>query len=192
MMAMRRAKAMLVDPAAEWALIERERADPALVLARYVAPLAVVPSLFGLIGACLIGEVMPGKGVMRAPLIDGLFGAIFGYVMTCATALVLALVITLLAPTFGGQRSFDSAFKLAAHSFTPVWLAGVFLLLPGLHFLLLCGFYGTYILWLGLPRLIKLPEPMSLGFALSIAGCACLLSVIASTAQRMIFGAPGL
>ena len=36
---------------------------------------------------------------------------------------------------FGGRADFDSAFKLAVYSFTPVWLAGIFLLVPGLRFL---------------------------------------------------------
>ncbi len=98
---------------------------------------------------------------MRAPIFNGLFGAVFGYVMSCATVLLLGLVINLLAPLFGGRRDFDSAFKLAVYSFTPVWLAGIFLLLPGLYFLMLTGCYGAYLLWLGLPLLTKSPAAKS-------------------------------
>jgi hypothetical protein len=141
-----RAKAMLIDPSVEWTLIEQETADPAFVLTRYVAVLALVPAVFGFIGASVVGVAVPGAATMRATIFDGLFGAIFGYVMTCATVLLLALIIDLVAPLFGGRRNFDAAFKLAVYSFTPVWLAGIFLLLPGLRFLLLTGFYGAYIL----------------------------------------------
>ena len=63
-----------------------------------------------------------------------------------------------MAPLFGGRQDFDSAFKLAVYSYTPVWLAGIFLLLPGLRFLILLGFYGAYVLALGLPRLMKSPR----------------------------------
>ncbi len=129
---------------------------------------------------------------MRVPIVDGLFGAIFGYVMACATVLVIALFIHLLAPIFGGRRDFDSAFKLAVYSFTPVWLAGIFLLLPGLHFLVLLGFYGLYILWLGAPRLTKMPDEMSLSFAIAIAAGAGLLIYVAATVQQTMFGTPGL
>ena len=120
--------------------------------------LAIIPSLFGFIGACLIGVIANNGTTLRAPIVDGLFGAIFGYVMACATVLVSRCSSSLLAPIFGGRRGFDSAFKLAVYSFTPVWLAGIFLLLPGLHFLALFGCYGLYILWLGAPRLAKVPE----------------------------------
>jgi Yip1 domain len=187
-----RAKAMLFDPLAEWARIEQESSDPAYLLSRYVAVMAVIPALFGFIGTSMIGTSVAGAGVTRTPLFDGVFGAIFGYVMACAMVLALGLLIDLAAPLFGGRRDFDSAFKLAVFSFTPVWLAGIFLLLPGLRFLVLTGFYGAYLLWLGLPRLIKTPERKSPGFAFLIVACACLLLYLAATLQRMVFGTPGL
>jgi hypothetical protein len=93
----RRAKAMLVDPLAEWTLIEQEPGDPAFVLTRYVAVLGLIPALFGFLGTSIIGVIVPGAGTVRAPIVDGLFGAIFGYVTACATVLVLGLIINLSA-----------------------------------------------------------------------------------------------
>ena len=187
-----RAKAILIDPPAEWAAIEQESGDPAVVLTGYVAVLALIPALFGFIGTSVIGVAVPGAGTMRTPVLDGLFGAIFGYVMSCATVLLLGLIIDLLAPLFGGRRDFDSAFKLAVYSFTPVWLAGIFLLLPGLHFLVLTGFYGAYILWLGLPRLTNARERRSRDFTALIVIAAFLLLYVTAAAQRAVFGTPGL
>ena len=74
----------------------------------------------------------------------------------------------------------------------PVWLAGIFLVLPGLRFLVLTGLYGVYVLWIGLPRLVKAPEQRSQGFTLLIAACAGLLLYLAALAQRLVFGTPGL
>jgi hypothetical protein len=187
-----RAKAIIVDPLREWARIEQETGDPAYVLSHYVVLLALVPAVFSFAGVCLVGVVVPGAGLVRAALFDGLFGAIFGYVMACATVLVLGLIIDLAAPLFGGRRDFDSAFKLAVYSFTPVWLAGVFLLLPGLRFLTLTGCYGAYILWLGLPRLTKSPGRKAQIFTGVIVVCAFALIYIAAVMQRMVFGTPGL
>jgi len=188
-----RAKAILVDPTAEWTAIEQEAGDPAYVLSHYVVLLALVPAVFSFVGVCVIGVVVPGgSGIVRASLFDGLFGAIFGYVMACVTVLALGLLINLAAPLFGGRRSFDSAFKLAVYSFTPVWLAGIFLLLPGLRFLTLSGCYGAYILWLGLPRLMKVPEEKSQNFAVAIVVCTFIFIYFAVTVQRVVFGTPGL
>jgi hypothetical protein len=187
-----RAKAMLVDPAAEWIEIERESGDPAYLLSRYVALLALVPALSGFIGTSLIGVVVPGPGVVRASLFDAIFGAIFGYVLAFATVLVLGFVINTLAPAFGGQKNFGNAFKLAVYSFTPAWLAGIFLILPGLRFLVLTGFFGAYVLWLGLPRLMKAPPQRSLGYVFAVVACAGVLAYSAAAAQRAVFGTPGL
>jgi hypothetical protein len=187
-----RAKAMLVDPVAEWIKIERESGDPAFLLSRYVAVLALVPALASFIGVSLIGVVVPGTGLVRAPLFDGVFGAIFGYVLAVATALILGFVINLAAPLFGGHKNFDNAFKLAVYSYTPVWLAGIFLVLPGLRFLVLTGFYGAYVLWTGLPRLMQSPPQKSPAYVLVIVVCACALAYITAALQRAVFGTPGL
>ncbi len=192
MIVARRVQAILTDPVREWAAIDSEPGDPAYVLSRYVTVLALVPAVFSFIGACIVGVIVPNAGLVRAPLFNGLFGAVLGYVQSCAIVLILGILINLLAPLFGGRRDFDSAFKLAVYSFTPAWLAGIFLVLPGLRFLTLTGFYGAYILWLGLPLLIKSPGRKSLGFAALIVVCAFALAYFAAMAQRMVFGTPGL
>ena len=183
-----RAKAILGDPTAEWTRIEKEPGDPAYLLSSYVAVLALIPAVFGFIGACVVGAVVPGVGLVRASIMDGLFGAVFGYVVTCATVLVLALLIRLLTPIFGERGDFDNSFKVAVYAYTPVWLAGIFLLAPGLRFLGLTGLYGAYILWTGLPQLIKTPERKVLSFTAVIVACGFVLTMIGSIAQRRLFG----
>ena len=192
MNALARSKAILVDPAAAWRGIEKDVGDPAYLLSRYVAVLALIPALSSFVGATLVGVVTPSGAILRANLIDGLFGAVFSYAASCAIVLLLGLIIDLLAPLFGGRRDFEEAFKLAVYSFTPLWLAGIFLLLPGLRFLLLTGIYGIYLFWLGAPRLIKMREQQAANFTLVIVVCTTGLLYGAALAQRMLFGTPGL
>jgi hypothetical protein len=186
-----RAQRILADPSAEWMKIEKESGDAAYLLTGYVAVLALIPAMFGFIGACVVGVTVPGAGTVRAPIFDGLFGAVFGYVLTCGTVLVLGLLIDFLAPVFGGRKNFDSAFKLAVYSYTPVWLAGIFLMAPGLRFIGFVGVYGAYLLWIGLPQLMKVPELKVPAFAAAIVASACALTVIVGIAQRALFGLPG-
>ena len=187
-----RAKAILLDPAAAWLGMEKDIGDPAYLLSRYVAVLALIPALSSFVGATLIGVVAPSGATLRADLFDGLFGAIFSYATSCVIVLLLGLIIDLLAPLLGGRRDFEEAFKLAVYSFTPLWLAGIFLLLPGLRFLLLTGAYGIYLFWLGMPRLTKVPEGQAVNFTVIIVFCAGGLLYGAALAQRMLFGTPGL
>ena len=192
MNALVRSKAILVDPAAAWRGIEKDVGDPAYLLSRYVAVLALIPALSSFVGATLIGVLTPSGASLRGDLIDGLFGAVFSYAASCAIVLLLGLIIDLLAPLFGGRRDFEEAFKLAVYSFTPLWLAGIFLLLPGLRFLLLTGVYSIYLFWLGAPRLTKMPEQQAANFTLVIVICTAGLLYGAALGQRMLFGTPGL
>jgi len=187
-----RARTILADPAGAWSRIATEPGDAADLLTSYVVLLALIPAVFGFIGACVVGTIVPGVGVVRVAILDGLLRAVFGYVTTCATVLLLGLLINALAPRFGGRSSFDSAFKLAAYSYTPVWLAGIFLLAPGLRFLGLTGFYGAYILWCGLPRLMKTPtRRVPPDTAMIVAG-ACALALVTAAARHALFGAAAL
>ena len=180
---------ILTDPFAEWARIEVEPGETIALMIGTVAPLALVPAVFGFVGACIIGAVIPGKGEVRAPILDGLAAAFFGYFASFAVVLLLGLVITIAAPLFGGRRNFARALNLAVYSYIPVWLAGVFMLLPGLRFLMLFGFYGVYILIAGLPFMTKTPQNNLLSFAALIIAFACALTFIALSAQYALFGA---
>ena len=187
-----RATALLADPSAAWTRIAADTDDVVYLLSGYVARLALIPALSSFVGACLIGVFVPGRGTVRASLFDGAFGAIFGYMATFAVVLLVGLLIDVLAPRFGGRRDFTGALKLAVYSFTPVWLAGIFLLLPGLRFLGLTGFYGAYVLATGLPPLMGSTERKSLAYAAFVVGCACLLTFIVDGARRALFSAGGI
>ena len=189
MSALLRAAALLADPVSAWARIEKEAGDVAYLLVSYVALFALIPALSGFIGDCVIGVIVPGRGTVRLPIFDGLLGAAFGYVASFAQVLVVGLSLDVVAPWFGANRSFAAALKLAVYSFTPVWLAGVFWLLPGLRFLLFVGFYGAFILAEGLPTLMRAPERKALPYAAVIVVIAAVLVFLTVFAQRSLFGA---
>jgi hypothetical protein len=182
-----RATRLLADPAAEWAKLASEPGDPVYLLIRYVAVLALIPAVSGLVGGCLVGVVVPGLGLVHVPLLHGLLAASFGYLVSFAAMALLAAIIRFCAPLFAGVMDFATALTLAVYSYTPVWLVGIFLLLSGLRFLTLGGFYGGYILFVGMRQLTKLPALNLRGFAAFVVACAFLLTLLAGAAQRMIF-----
>src|ERR1700674_160875 len=143
-----RVKAILLTPKTEWSVIEREPGDVAYLFTNYVAILAAIPAVCSFIGAVLIG----------IPIVPALIGAIVGYALTFVGVYVMALIIDVLAPTFGAQKNAANALKLSSYTPTPYWVAGVFLLIPGLRVLTaIAGLYGLYLLWVGLPPLMKSP-----------------------------------
>src|ERR1700704_2294153 len=166
-----RVKAILLTPRTEWPVIEQERTTMTDLFIGYVAILAAIPEVAHLIGQSFIGET-------RAPIVSGLLRAVIAYVASIAMVYVIAGVINLLVPRFGGEKSFSNALKLSVYSHTPLWLAGVFLLIPGLNFLLILGVYGVYLLWVGLPMLMRVPNDRAFSYAIVVTVCALFPAVV--------------
>jgi hypothetical protein len=173
-----RVKAILLTPKTEWLVIEREPGDPAYLFANYVAILAAIPAVCGFIGGSIVGISVPIVGTVRIGIVSGIASALIQYLLAFAMVYVMALIIDALAPTFKGQKNQANALKLAVYSMTPVWLAGVFSLIPGLRLLGILGLYGLYLLWLGLPPLMKAPQEKSTGYAAAVVVCAIIISLV--------------
>jgi hypothetical protein len=182
-----RAAILLVKPSSGWTGIEKEPGDAIFLLSGYVALFALIPALASFIGASLIGVIVPADDVMREPVFDGLLNAVLGYAATFVQVLLIALMIDVLAPRFGGQRSFSRALNVTVYSFTPLWLAGIFLLLPGLRFLSFTALYGVYLLTKGLPVVMKSPAENAKRYATAVTVFAAALIFLTAFAQSVLF-----
>lgn len=185
-----RVKGILLSPHAEWPVIEREPGDATSLFTQYVAPLALIPAVSGFIAGAFIGYTMPNGTTLTLPFFTSLFSAIFGYVLTFVVVYVVAWIIDQFAPTFGGRRDFPNALKLAVYSYTPSWLAGIFLLVPGLRFLAVLGLYGLYLLWSGLPPLMKAPREKAFLYAAAVVVSALVLALVLGLIQSAFFTLP--
>lgn len=184
-----RVKAILVTPRTEWPVIEQEPGDPAYLFTNYVAILAAIPAIAGFIGASVVGISVGGLGTVRLGFFAGLFQAVLGYLLTFVGVYVMALIIDALAPTFGGQKNFPNAMKVASYFPTPFWLAGIFSIIPALSFLGILGLYGFYLLWIGLPALMKSPEQRSLGYTAAVVVSALVITIVVAVILGGLFGA---
>jgi hypothetical protein len=164
-----RVRAIMLTPRAEWPEIANESSDALAI--RYVAMLAPIPSVAWLVGGWLIGGY--------TPLLSALVGAAVAYALSFVTVFAVAFVVDQLAARFDAQRSYSNALRLTVYSFTPVWLAGIALLVPGASFLALLGLYGIYLMWTGLPVLMRPRERKLLAYAGAIAVGAIAIDIAA-------------
>jgi hypothetical protein len=100
----------------------------------------------------------------------------------------MAFVVDALADKFGGRRSFGNAFKVAVYAPTAAWLASIFSAIPILSVLAVLGLYTFYLLYTGLPALMKVPEDKVLGYFLAVIVCAIILWVVILFVPAMLFG----
>ncbi|MBF0558418.1 MAG: YIP1 family protein [Nitrospirae bacterium] len=185
-----RIKDIVLKPKLEWHIIAREPSTIAELYKTYIVILAALGPVASVIGLSIIGANMPGVGTIKIPITTAIASAILQYGLTLAAVYVLALIINALAPTFSGEKNINQAFKLAAYSYTPGWLAGIFMMIPALGFLGIFGLYGLYMLYLGLPVLMKSPGEKSAGYTVAIIIAAIVLFAVIAMISRSIFTFP--
>jgi Yip1 domain len=184
-----RAKNIVLAPKSEWPVIEAEQSTVKSIYLEYLVILAAIPALATFIGMSVIGYSMFGVSV-KVPLVSGLANLIVSYVLSLGMVYVVALIADALAPTFQGQKNFLNAFKLVAFSMTAGLLAGVFNILPALSILgLLASLYGIYLLYLGAPRLMKVPEEKAIAYTAVVIICAIVVGLIVGAVSAAVTGA---
>lgn len=184
-----RAKNMILTPQSEWDVVAQETVSTGDVYKNYVAPLSAIPPIATFIGMTLVGVSVPFMGHIRVSFDTGLMTAIISFVLGLVGVYILALIIDALAPTFGGEKNRMQSLKVAAFSYTPVWVAGVLNVIPALGMLvLLASLYSLYVLYLGLPKLMKAPEDKALGYTAAVIVCAIVIGIVLGTVTGLVAG----
>ena len=175
-----RVKNLMLQPRSEWQVIAPEPTSIGQLYIGYVMPLAAFAAVLSFLRISVIGVQMPFSGALRMPLASGVTAAVLTFGMGLLGLLLVGLIINALAPTFAGTRDRRQAIKVAGYSFTTAWLSSVLALSPVLPTLLqliaLC--YGIYVLYLGLPVLMRTPPDRALGYTATVILCTLLLGVL--------------
>jgi len=125
----RRALALIRDPAAEWRVVAAEGATTPRIAFGYVVPMSLLPALAWTAGTAMFPADIGGAAVTAdaAAAVRAGIGTFAGSVLTVfAFSLAIAAVATL----YGVRRDYAGAFRVAAYGATPVWLAGLLLVKP--------------------------------------------------------------
>jgi hypothetical protein len=175
-----RVKAILLTPKTEWPVIAAEPATVADLYKNYLLLLAAVPAVFALIDATVFGYSVPFMGTMRIGFGSALQTSVYAYVMSLIGIFVFALIVNALAPTFGGTKDTVSALKVVAYSSTASMVAGVAAIVPILGGLLTfaAAIYGIYLLYLGLPVLMKCPPEKAVAYTAVSIIAAIIVSLL--------------
>ena len=97
-----------------------------------------------------------------------------------------------LAPTVGATKNRVQALKVAAYSLTASWLVCVIGLIPSLSMLWILGLYSLYLLWIGLPKLMKVPADKVIGYVVASIVCAAVVMMIAQAIANRFAPSPSV
>jgi uncharacterized membrane protein len=184
-----RVKNILMQPRAEWARIDAEPTTIGDIYRSYVIILAAIPAVATIIGGLLVGGNF-GYFSVRLPIGWVIGHALVGYILALVGCYVMALIIEALAPTFGGTKDRVKAFKVAAYSYTAGWVAGILLILPALAIIVgLLSLYSLYLMYVGLPILMKTPADRAVPYIVAVIVAAIVLYLIIGAVTGAIMSA---
>jgi len=168
-----RAWGLLSEPKKEWQQIRAEDTTIPHILIGYVAPLAAIPPVCDLIGSSIF------SGLLQGDFGTALVRAVVTWIVSIALVYFLGVLINATADYFDGDRGDLPAQKIAAYSLTPAFLAGLFSLWPPLWWLALFPLAATvYIMYRGLPILMKAPEDRALSYAATVTVAAMVAAIV--------------
>jgi hypothetical protein len=169
-----RIKGILLEPKTEWPKIAVEPASVQSIYTNWVMILAAIGPVMILISTTLFTA---GLGLGFG---FGVRAAVAAYVNSLVGVAVLALIVDVLAPSFGGAKDYVRSLKLVGYSFTAVWVAELALIVPVLGWLVVLAgaIYGFYLFFLGAPLLGRCSADKAVPYTIVVVLCAIVLSYL--------------
>ena len=174
-----RVKAILLTPKEEWPKIAGEAATTQSLYSGYIMILAAIGPL-----ALLIRSLAMGR-------FTAILTCIIAYAIGLGATYVMALIVDVLAPTFGGEKNFVQSLNLTAYSYTAVWLAGIFQLIGYLGGVLslIAAIYTLYTFYLGVSVMKKCPQDRAVTYTVVVVVCGIVLTaVVGAVLMSTLFG----
>ena len=167
-----RVKGILLQPRLEWAIIAAEQTTVKGLFNRYAVILAAIGPVAKLVNDLVIG----GDGPIKALLLAACY-----YGVNLLLAYILGIVIDGLAHNFGSQKNTVQSMKVAVYAMTPYWVVGALCLLSvdlGSTLAVLSGFYGIYLMCLGMGALKGTPQGKTVGYAAAVTVIWMILACV--------------
>lgn len=188
---LRRALRMIVSPAREWDAVAAEELPPAKLFLGYVVPLSAVPAVAWMIGLAMFGADLGFRVEDVAPLAPGrvLYAGAVTLAGSVLSVLALAAAFFLVAPMYAVPRHWGRALAVAAYGTTPLWVAGILLVKPGLVIVgLVALLHCCHLYYSGLQRIAGVKR----GDAAEYVAISLFLVTIASLVVGGVIGSLAL
>lgn len=168
----------MIRPAETWQRLSQKKPDARKLFFGLAMVLALVPAISVVLGFSLVGLKLGPLETVKIPLTSAILAGIAVYIVNLAGVYAAAVLMRFIGNSFHTDAPFSSYMSLAILSAVPYWLAGAFNLIPALRVLSMIGIYGIYILFLGIPEMIKVPEERNLPFNVAVVVAIIILVLL--------------
>ncbi len=146
---------MLAYPTVFWEDIKKNESSSISLMISYGLKLIALPSL-----ALFLGYIFAGQNIGNS-----FSSAITLYILTLIGVFLITFVSNLFAPNFGIEKDFKQLLKVILFAHIPYWVASVLFIFSSLWIVvIIASFYSLYLINLGLPKLVHIPQDKQAGF----------------------------
>ena len=161
---------MFHHPKEEWGSIHKERYSIAHVFMAQISILAAIPAVCMFIGTTQIGWSLTGNDFVKLTVGSALSAAVAFYFACWVAVAFIAYSIHWMEKTYGGHVDMNECLILTTFTATPLFMSGLAGLYPMLWFNVLVGLaalcYSVYLLYVGVPVIMEIPEDRAFSFLL--------------------------
>lgn len=176
---------LLTHPDKEWESIRAESESVSKLYFGHILLLALIPAAAAFYGTTQVGWQIGGGQLVKLTTASALQLCALAYVAMLVGVYILGKFIDFFAATYDAQDTTPRGVTLAAYTATPIFLLGVIAAYPNIWVNMAVGLvaiaYAVYLLYEGLPILMKIPEDRGFMFASSVltVGLVMLVALLA-------------
>ena len=185
---------LFINPKKEWQAIHDSACSVTKCYLSYVLILAAIPPVSGYFGTTIFGWQFGAGDPVRLTNESALLIAIAFYVVMLVGVFTMGWMIQWMGKTYGTEQPLSRTVTLAAYTATPLFLVGIFELVPILWLNFLIGLpalgYTVVLLYTGLPIMMGISEEKGFLFSSAVlaVGLVALVSMMVATAILWGYG----
>lgn len=172
---------LLTRPDRAWTAIRQDEERNSANYLPYLLVFSLLPAVCLFIGTHWVGWSLVDSERVRLDLVSALQLSLSLYLTILIGVVIMGYFLRYMSRTFEARPTFNQCIGFIAYTCTPFFLAGIAALYPmrwlAIVVLLLACAHAGYLLYVGLPRFMRIDHQQGFLYASSIAGVALLVLV---------------
>ncbi len=178
-------------PKEEWQVIEQRHESMSFSLS-HILIVALVPAIMAYFSAVHLGwSIGVGDRVFLTSS-NGIVLALAIYLGLVVGVFALAYMIRWMSKTFDSEPTYTQALEIASYTATPMFMVAFAAFYPELWFIIAVGLvglsYSVYLLYTGVPIVMKIPEEKGFVYASSVVTVGLIFLVVLMTGSVILWG----
>jgi hypothetical protein len=172
---------LITRPDKAWAAIRQDEERNGASYLPYLLLFALLPALCMFVGTYWVGWSLVDQERIRLNLPSAFQLSVLLYLALVIGTAIMGFFLRWMSRTFDARPTLNQCIGFMAYTCTPFFLAGIGALYPtrwvAIAVLLIAGAHASYLLFIGLPRFMRISQSQGLLYAVSTWAIAALVVV---------------